>query len=220
MNSDLYRLIGEGEHRQQDFKYFINNSKKIALSLVAFANTEGGRLLVGVKDNAKVAGISSDEEYYMVESAAKIYSKPPITFTTRQWQAEGKTVLGITVAEGENKPYFARDENGKWLAYVRINDENVLAHNIQLIVWKKQKSLLGIRFTYSEAEKFLIDFLQENENISLSKFIRRAHISRKKAEEVLSNFVVMEVVMMIASREGTLFILNEAFDKSEFEKFR
>jgi len=49
----IYKLIAQGEHQQQDFKYCISDSRKIARSLVAFANTDGGRLLVGVKDNAK-----------------------------------------------------------------------------------------------------------------------------------------------------------------------
>jgi predicted HTH transcriptional regulator len=220
LNTGLYKLIVEGEHQQQDFKFCINDSKKIAKSLVAFANTNGGRLLIGVKDNGKVIGISTDEEYYMVESAAKIFSKPPIGFTTKQWHTEGKTVLEISVQPGEKKPHFAKDESGKWMAYIRIKDENVLAHNIQLVVWKKQNSPKGIHFTYSEDEKFLIDFLQNNEGITFSKFIRLAHISRKKAEEVLSNFVIMNVVKMQTSREGTVFVLNSEFDKTEFEKFK
>jgi predicted HTH transcriptional regulator len=220
LNTGLYKLIEEGEHQQQDFKFCINDSKKIAKSLVAFTNTDGGRLLIGVKDNGKVIGISTDEEYYMVESAAKIFSKPPIGFTTKQWHTEGKTVLEISVQPGEKKPHFAKDESGKWMAYIRIKDENVLAHNIQLVVWKKQNSPKGIHFTYSEDEKFLIDYLQKNEGITFSKFIRLAHISRKKAEEVLSNFVIMNVVKMQTSREGTVFVLNSEFDKTEFEKFK
>ena len=220
MNTGLYKLIVEGEHQQQDFKFCINDSKKIAKSLVAFANTNGGRLLIGVKDNGKVIGISTDEEYYMVESAAKIFSKPPIGFTTKQWHTEGKTVLEISVQPSDKKLHFAKDESGKWLAYIRIKDENVLAHNIQLVVWRKQNSPKGIHFTYSEDEKFLIDFLQNNEGITFSKFIRLAHISRKKAEEVLSNFVIMDVIKMQTSREGTVFVLNTEFDKTEFEKFK
>lgn len=220
MNTGLYKLIEEGEHQQQDFKFCINDSKKIAKSLVAFANTIGGRLLIGVKDNGKVIGISTDEEYYMVESAAKIFSKPPIGFTTKQWHTEGKTVLEISVQPSEKKPHFAKDESGKWLAYIRIKDENVLAHHIQLVVWKKQNSPKGIHFTYSEDEKFLIDYLQKNEGITFSKFIRLAHISRKKAEEVLSNFVIMDVINMQTSREGTVFVLNTEFDKTKFEKFK
>lgn len=220
MNTGLYKLIEEGEHQQQDFKYCINDSKKIAKSLAAFANTDGGRLLIGVKDNGKVVGISTDEEYYMVESAAKIYSNPPINFTTKQWNSEGKTVLEISVQPSNKKPHFAKDESGKWLAYIRINDENVLAHNIQLVVWRKQNSPKGIHFTYSENEKFLIDYLQNNERITFSKFMRLAHISRKKTEEILSNFVIMNVVKMQTTREGTVFTLNSDFDKAEIEKFK
>jgi predicted HTH transcriptional regulator len=220
LGHQLYKLIEEGEHQQQDFKYCINDSKKIARSLVAFANTDGGRLLIGVKDNGKVIGIRTEEEYYMVESAAKLYSNPPIPFSTRQWHADGKTVLEIKVTASNEKPHMARDENGKWLAYIRVNDENVLANKIQLTIWEKEKSPRGIYFTYSDDEKFLIDYLQQNKEISFSKFIRMAHISRKKAEEILSNFIIMDVVIMNTNREGTNFQLNENYDKTELEKFK
>ena len=71
----LEKLISEGEHVHQDFKFAISDARKIAKSLSAFANTEGGRLLVGVKDNGKIAGVRSEEELYMIEAAAN-YSKP------------------------------------------------------------------------------------------------------------------------------------------------
>jgi len=213
----LYRLIDEGEHQMQDFKFCINDSKKIAKSLVAFANTDGGRLLIGVKDNGRIAGIKSDEEFYMVESAAKIYSKPAITFLTKQWHVDGKTVLEIQIEPSNKKPHFAKDENGKWLAYIRNADENILAHKIQIEVWRKQNSKIGIHFSYSDDEKFLIEYLQLNCSISFSKFIRLAHISRKKAEEILSNFVSMEVVNMKSGIDGTIFSLNENFRDSDFK---
>ncbi len=219
MSRYLYRLIEEGEHQQQDFKFCISDSKKIAKSLVAFANTDGGRLLIGVKDNGKIAGISSDEEFYMIEAAAKIYSKPKITFTTKQWQIEGKTVLEIGIEPSPKKPHFAKDETDKWLAYIRMDDENILAHKIQIEVWKKQKSTKGIYFTYSDTERKLIEYLQQYNSISFSKFIRLAHISRKNAEEVLSNFVIMEIIKMVTTSEGTIFVLNENFDKTELDKF-
>ncbi|MBN2636562.1 MAG: ATP-binding protein [Prolixibacteraceae bacterium] len=215
----IYKLIEEGEHQRQDFKYCINDSKKIARSLVAFANTNGGRLLIGVKDNGKIVGISTDEEYYMVESAAKIFSEPPINFSTKQWQVEGKTVLEITIEPSEKKPHFAKDDNGKWLAYLRINDENVLAHKIQINVWKKQNSTKGIRFSYSDDEKFLIDFLHQNTTTSFSKYLRNANISRRKAENILTDFVLMDVVRMNTSKEGTIFKLNAEFDTNELQKF-
>ena len=219
MNIELQKLIEEGEHQKQDFKYCINDSKKIAKSLVAFANTDGGRLLIGVKDNGRIAGVQTDEEYYMVESAAKIFSNPPVPFTTKEWFSEGKTVLQISIEASDKKPHYARDENGKWLAYIRVADENVLAHNIQLLIWDKINRHQGIYFTYSDDEKFLIDYLQNNSSITFSKFIRKAHITRQKAAEVLSNFIIMDVVTINTTREGTIFSLNEGFNKTHLEKF-
>ena len=42
----ILKVIEEGEHQQQDFKLRIDDSRKIAKTLVAFANTDGGRLPV------------------------------------------------------------------------------------------------------------------------------------------------------------------------------
>ena len=220
MNLSLQKLIDEGEHQKQDFKYCINDSKKIAKSLVAFANTDGGRLLIGVKDNGKIAGISTDEEFYMVESAAKIFSNPPIPFTTKHWISDDKIVLGILVKPSPKKPHYALDENGKWLAYSRINDENVLAHKVQLLVWKKQSSHQGLYFPYTAIEKTLIDYLVSNKSISVTKFIRLAHISKKTAEDVLSNFATMDVIKINSSREKTDFSLNSEFDLTTLEKLQ
>jgi len=49
----LLKMIREGEHVSQDFKYFLSDTRKIARTLAAFANSKGGRLLVGVKDKRK-----------------------------------------------------------------------------------------------------------------------------------------------------------------------
>ena len=68
----IHALIAEGEHQQQDFKFEISDARKIAKTLSAFANTDGGRLLIGVKDNGRIAGVRSEEEKYMIEAAAQL----------------------------------------------------------------------------------------------------------------------------------------------------
>lgn len=218
MSAILYKMIREGEHQQQDFKFCINDSKKIARSLVAFANTDGGRLLIGVKDNGRIVGVSSDEEYYMVEAAAKIYSKPAINFTTRQHFTEGKTVLEITIAPSNEKPHLAKDDNGKWLAYFRKNDENKLANKVMLQVWKKKTSKRGILINYSENEKSLLDWLENNHSISISKFARLAHISFLKAEQIIIDFIVLDIVKMDFENERISYCLNENFDRNEWDQ--
>ena len=65
----IQRLIEQGEHQQQDFKYKITDAPKLAKSVSAFANTDGGRLLIGVRDDGEVAGVRSEEEIFMMHAA-------------------------------------------------------------------------------------------------------------------------------------------------------
>lgn len=205
-------MIREGEHQKQDFKFCITDSRKIARSLVAFANTDGGTLLIGVKDNGNIVGVQSDEEYYMVESAARIYSNPPVPFTTRQWQFEGKTVLQVMVEPSTRKPHYAKDDNGKWMAYVRHNDENRLAGKVMIDVWNKQKSLRGITVKVTDAEKFLLNYLENNQFISVSAFARKASLPYRQAEQLLADFIVLGIVQPWFGDTHVLYQLNRSFD--------
>lgn len=217
MSNYLLNLIRQGEHQTQDFKFCITDSKKIARSLVAFANTDGGRLLIGVKDNGNIAGVRSEEEYYMVEAAARIYSKPMIEFTTKQHFIDGKTVLEVMIKPSSDKPHYAVDENGKWWAYFRKDDENLLANKVMLEVWKKQKRTDGILINYSEGEKILLDYLGEHEKISVSKYARIAHITYKNAEQIIINFMVLNILKDCVGNKKIDYCINEDFDRQEWE---
>lgn len=212
----LLKLIQQGEHQTQDFKYCISDSKKIARSLVAFANTDGGRLLIGVKDNGNIAGVRSEEEYYMVEAAARIYSKPMIDFTTKQHFIDGKTVLEVMIKPSSDNPHYAVDENGNWWAYFRKDDENRLANKVMLEVWKMQKSTDGILINYSDSEKILLDYLENHEKISVSKFARIAHLTYKQAEQIIINFRALDILQDCVGDTRIDYSINEAFDRQKW----
>jgi len=209
----IFKMIAEGEHQTQDFKYCINDSRKIAKSLVAFANTNGGRLLIGVKDNGKIVGVRSDEEYYMIEAAAKIYSKPKIDFITQQWDVEGKMVLEIMIEPSTLKPHFVQDETGSWVALTRKNDENILANTILLKLWKLENSQKGLFFKYDEPRKRLIEYLNSNIIITLSKFVKIAQITRKQAENILAELLLIKCIEARFDEIPVNYRLNQNFDK-------
>lgn len=119
----ILELIEEGEHEMQDFKFSISDSRKIARSISAFANHSGGRLLVGVKDNGNIAGIRSEEEFYMIEQAAEMYCKPAQTVSQRLYCADGKYVLLVEIQPADSRPVMAQDDNRTWQSYYRIADE-------------------------------------------------------------------------------------------------
>jgi predicted HTH transcriptional regulator len=192
----IKELITEGEHQQLDFKFEISDCRKIAKTLVAFANTDGGKLLVGVKDNGKIAGVRSEEEYYMVDAAAGLYCKPKINFEIQKWTVEGKAVLEVTIPKSEQVPYFAEVEPNKWMAYIRVHDENILANNIHLKVWKQRQRTKGVFLQFSEKEKILLKYLETNPSISISKFCKVTLISKKTAEDILTDLITLGLIEM------------------------
>ncbi len=174
MSSHIKNLIVRGEGQQLDFKFEISDSRKIARTLVAFANTDGGKLLVGVKDNGMIAGIRSDEEYFMVEGAASMYCRPEVKFSTREWTIDGKLVLEITVEKSSLKPHYAPDKDGNYKVFVRVADQNLLANRVLLQVWKHRKQGSAVKIRYREQEELLMHYLQDNGFITLSGFMRIA----------------------------------------------
>jgi predicted HTH transcriptional regulator len=58
----LRKLIEEGENQKLDFKFCVSDSRKIARTLTAFSNSDGGRLLIGVRDN----GLSEEKRKYNI----------------------------------------------------------------------------------------------------------------------------------------------------------
>jgi predicted HTH transcriptional regulator len=208
MDHYLKKLIADGENQQLDFKYCVSDSRKIARTLSAFANSDGGRLLIGVRDNGSIAGIKSDEEYYMVDTAAQLFCRPEITFTIKQHMTEGKTVLEIEVIKGNKRPYQAKDENGKWLSYFRHHDQNLVANKVLLQVWRKEEKRSGVVVKFGKAENSLMDYLRKNGSITLSKFRKIARISSYKAESILANLIIFKVLIMNASEKGFSYELN------------
>jgi predicted HTH transcriptional regulator len=209
VEKQLRKLISEGEHQAQDFKYAITDSKKIARTLAAFANTDGGRLLVGVKDNGRVVGVSSDEEYYMVEAAANMYCKPPVKFDTNIIDYEGKTVLEVIVPKSPDKPHNAPSKDGEYKVYVRVNDQNILANGILLKVWAQQKRKEGTLLKLSQAENLLLSYLAENSSITISAFQKLAGIRRWTAERIIINLLVINVLTMELSEKHCVYRLKK-----------
>lgn len=207
---ELQRLIYQGEHQTQDFKFNIGSSQKIAKTLSAFANTDGGRLLIGVKDNGRVAGVDPEEEFFMIQGAAELYCKPAVAFTSKVYPYEDKLVLEVDIPPSGQRPHFARESDGKWLAYVRQEDENFVANRVLLRFLRerapgKRKNLIA----YGPHERLLFDYLSAHSDISLSKFARMGKMPVSKAEKILALFLKWEIIRWRATDKGIRFSLIE-----------
>lgn len=204
----ILRLIEQGEGLHLDFKFEVSDARKIARSLAAFANTDGGTLLIGVKDNGVIKGIRSEEEFYMIQYAAQHYCKPEVNFHSKEWNIGGKKILEVTIPPSNKAPHKAPDKEGKYKAYIRVNDENILASGIQMKVWQKQRSNDNISVTIEDENEILLRLLKEKSKITLDDFRKEAGLPKHPAEDILANFIVLGVIKMNNEQKTITFSLQ------------
>ena len=192
----LLRLIREGEHQQQDFKYRVADAVKLAHSVSAFANTDGGRLLIGVRDDGHLSGVRSEEEIYMMHQAAYRYCTPEACIKFETFHAEGRTIVVATVPRSERRPVCALDEQRRRRAYIRIADENIVASPVHLAIWREEQSTHGAAFTYGDDERALLRALQQGAPLTLGQVVRRSRLPRRKAVTLLARMVRFSLATM------------------------
>ena len=209
MEQYIRKLIEGGEGQRLDFKYCISDSRKIARTLSAFSNSDGGRLLIGVRDNGSIAGIRSDEEIYMVDTAAHLYCRPEISYRIKQHSSGEKTIIEVEVDKGTKRPYQAMDEDGRWISWFRHGDQNFEANRVMRQVWRKEERRSGIMVRFGKPEQLLLEHLAKEGTVSLSRFRKLAHISPYKAEAILSNLIVMGTIRMKTTPSGFVYELSD-----------
>lgn len=158
----LDKMIAEGEHLHQDFKYFLSDARKIARSVAAFANTDGGRLLIGVKDNGKVVGIKNEEDIHMIEAAAQVFCKPEVDYQPRIWEYGSRRVLEIWIEPSSRAPHTAPDENGKPTVYIRKADENKVASAVERRYLELKFAQKPVALVVSKPQQRILEYFAAN----------------------------------------------------------
>jgi len=207
MHKHLRNLLENGEDDRLDYKQSISSAGKIAKTFSAFSNHKGGRLLVGVRDNRSISGIRTEDEKYMLDLAAKFHCKPPIDLEITEWQVGDKIILECKVEEAEDKPVYAKGDDGKWWAYVRVNDKSLLASKVVVDVMRRKGSDRGTMIQFTSKEKALLDYLSKNERITLQEYRKMINISKWRASKILVNLISAGVIRSHTTEKTEFYTL-------------
>ncbi|MDA9554832.1 putative DNA binding domain-containing protein [Pelobium sp.] len=189
------QMIWQGEGVNLDFKKTITSCEKIAKTMVSFANNKGGKLFIGVADDGTIKGVKSEEEEkYMIERAATFFAKPMLEPTFEEIYLDDKMVLVVDIPESDMKPHYALSDDQKWWVYIRVKDKSVLASKIVVDVLKREHKDQGVLIEYSSKEKALLEYLEQNERITLKQYATLLNLSRRRASRILVTMVLAGVV--------------------------
>lgn len=127
LKSELLEIIANGKNSGIEFTRDDIRPEQLAKEIVALANFQGGRIILGVNDDGTLAGIQRDrlEEWVMNVVRDKIH--PLLLPFYEEIKIDGKTTVAvITFPPGVSKPYVLR-EGGAEKIYIRIGSTSQLA---------------------------------------------------------------------------------------------
>jgi predicted HTH transcriptional regulator len=203
---ELKKLAAEGEGLQLEFKRKAAYPEKIVRELIAFANTEGGTLLIGVDDDGSIPGVKyPDEEGHVICEALKKYCRPLLLYKESFIAiSENKYIVRFDIPPSGKRPHFLVHENTRQ-SFVRERDMSIKASPEMEEIVRRSKNKRDIRFTFGDAEKKLMEYLNEHQAISLSTYQKLSGLNRFKARRKLILLVLANVLKITATEKGDLY---------------
>ncbi|MCI5120565.1 MAG: ATP-binding protein, partial [Candidatus Electrothrix sp. AUS4] len=127
LKKELLEIIVNGENSGVEFKRDDIRPEQLAKEVVAMANFQGGRVLLGVEDDGRISGLRREntEEWVMHVIRDKIHPLILPYYETVQLD-EGKRIAVLSFPQGISKPYVVRDR-GEEKIYIRIGSTSQLA---------------------------------------------------------------------------------------------
>lgn len=202
----LSQIIELGETDSVEFKRRFSDFEKIAKEIIAFANTRGGLLLIGVDDDGTIVGVDSEKhEIELINTAAEFYCDPAIDVDIEVVEVEGEDVVVVSVAESDAKPHFliTQEENGNRErgkggrgekpspsaarnAYIRQNDRSVIASKeVVRVLASSRPDAPPLQLHIGKIERALFDYLEKQPRITLREFRHLVNISERRASRTL-----------------------------------
>jgi ATP-dependent DNA helicase RecG len=126
----LTELLQQGENASIEFKETIARPESLAKEIVAFANTQGGTLLLGIADNGEIIGLHEDKNYeeYLC-NIARNNVIPAIDIRIEKIILNNKVIIAVIIPKGKDKPY--QTLNHQFL--IRIGSTNRVATQTELM---------------------------------------------------------------------------------------
>jgi ATP-dependent DNA helicase RecG len=144
LKSELFEIISNGESSGVEFKRDDIRPEQLAKEIVAFANFEGGRILLGVEDDGSVTGIqrANTQEWVLNVFRDKVHPQLIPFYEEIEIEPEIRIAV-VSIGRGISKPYVVRHNNRKE-TYIRLGDRSEIASREQQLRLFESGGLLHV----------------------------------------------------------------------------
>ena len=144
-------ILLSGESKNIEYKITLpDKSEKYMKTIVAFANTQGGKLIVGVDDKThEIVGVETEILFQLMDGIANAISDscmPQIIPDIEPQTIDGKTVIIVSVEAGKNRPYYLKSKGKENGTYIRVAGTSRQAFPEKI----KELEMEGARISWDE----------------------------------------------------------------------
>lgn len=185
---ELKELINKGEGHHLEFKLEKENNRDFAKTIVSFANTDGGKILIGVADDGTIVGVT-DPDLLMQKIGNIAYNncEPSITVIQETAKIDDKTIAIVNVPKGSQRPY--RTNEGKY--YVRSSNICRDASREELLrIFQSTKSIFYDEILVNKA--LISDFNFEKFQLFINKYLSLEIEDESELHNYAKNFHLLD----------------------------
>lgn len=192
---ELRELIAGGESSTVEFKRKFTSDEKIAKEIIAFANTSGGYLIIGVDDDGRVVGVDSEKhEMELVQIAAHSII-PHLALHIEVVEIDWKDVIVVHVPNSPFKPHHLSGEDPAERphdrkAFIRQGANSVMAgREMVRYLSAQQPNAPPMTLSIGDRERRLFTYLERHGRATVQDFAKLVNISKRRASQILVKLV-------------------------------
>ena len=212
--NEAKRLIRQGESQRVEFKRKIKYPEKVIKELVAFANSDGGFLFIGVSDDGEIPGVKyPDDEIFALDQAIGKHCRPELPATVETIGLnEAASLVVYSIPSSDRKPHYV-SVDGQKQVFVRDADKSIKASKQVKEIIERRRKEKSITFNFGEKEKWLMDYLDKNKSITLKEFKTKNNLSTYMASRGLILMVLANVLDVKPSDKEDVYTLKNHREK-------
>ena len=205
-------LIAQGEGQRIEFKLKAKHPERIMREIVAFSNSNGGHLFIGVDDDGSIVGLQDAEEvHYVMEKAMYELCRPQIRYEHQIIPIDSqRSIVHYQFESGKKKPYFAflKSFHRRGRSFVRLQDRSIQASKELRQILKFSLENVATSFEYGENEKVLLNYLENHEEITVNTLCAIGNIDKQLASQTLIKLTINNVLKVIPDEKEDKFIFG------------
>ncbi|NRA11004.1 MAG: ATP-binding protein [Crocinitomicaceae bacterium] len=206
--SELKQLIASGRNVSLEFFPETENRLNLARTLVAFANTNGGTILIGVDKKGKVVGSNPEEDVKEIQDIATNECFPMVEIESRTVNDGRHLVLEVEVKKS-NPKHKSKGDDGQLSFYHRIKDHTLISNRVIIHLWKSQDEATPKPNELNGDLQHVLKLVEEYAPVTISKIFRFSALNKNDINAYLAELIHWELVYCVIVESGVAYSIHK-----------